>query len=490
MRKTILLAWLLPCLFPLCSYSQDQSDNTTDKIANFPTRLFDQISGKTAGMQQRLVRQTEKYLRRMARQEQKLKARIYKQDSAKAAALYGTDPSQEYALLAQRLRQDSSRLFSSMGPEYLPYADSLQGALGFLNKNPAVLSANPALQAKMQRSLAGLQQLQAKLQYADLIKQFIQARKAQIQQTLSAYSHLPAGVKGPFQAYKTKAFYYAEQVRQYRQELNDPNKMMQTALLLLNKLPAFTQFMQKNSFLTGLFGVPPGYGTEQGLAGLQTREQVLSMIQSKIGSGGPNAASAIQQNLSKASQDIAKLHDKLSSLGGGSGDMDMPNFKPSDQHSKTFLKRLEYGFNLQTTRGSYYYPTFTDLGVSIGYKLAHSNSFGLGASFKAGWGSGWQHISLSGQGVGLRSWVNIHLKKSYSLTGGYELNYLQPFSAFKDIPKLTGWAQSGLIGIAKTISMKSTVFRKTSIALLWDFLSYSQVPQTQPVIFRIGYAFP
>lgn len=413
---------------------------------------------------------------------------MYERDSSKAAALYPQDPKQQYALMMQKFRQDSSKLVTSMGPEYLGRLDSLQVTLAFLNKNPALLNANPALQAKMQGALANLQQLQGKLQAADAVRQFIQSRNAQMQQALSSYSQVPAGLTNAVAGYKQQAYYYADQVRTYRAMLNDPGRTEQAALAQVAKVPAFSAFMKKNSFIAGLLGVPPGYETEQAVDGLQTRSRVMSMIRSKIGSSGTGAAS-LQNSINTAKASIAKLQDKLSKLGGGSGGTDVPDFRPSDQHSKTFFKRLQYGFNFQTTSGTAYYPNYVDLGLSLGYNLGHSNSVGIGASYKLGLGTGWQHIAFSGQGVGLRSWVDIHVKKSWSATGGFELNYVQPFSAFKDIPRLDRWTPSGLIGIEKTVSLKSTVLRKTHVQLLWDFLSYSQLPKTPPVIFRVGYGF-
>ena len=476
------------CLAGTVAYAQTV-DSAIDKLTNFPSKLFSRINGQTASLNQQLTRQTEKYLQRMARKEAKLRAQLYKSDSAKAAALYPNDPQQQYAALLQKFRQDSARIFTSMGPEYLPYADSMKGMLGFLSKNPAVLNANPTQLAALQSSLAQFQQLQARLQAADAVKQFIQSRKALIQQYLSGYSQLPSGINNTLQGYNKEAYYYAEQVREYRQMLNDPDKMIQTALGLLNRLPAFSNFMKQNSFLAGLFSVPGGYDNPQGPVGFQTRDQVMAMIQSQVSQGGSSGAAAIQNSLNTAQQDISNLHNKLSSLGGGSGDMDMPNFKPNDQHTKTFLKRLEYGTYFQTTPATTFYPSYSDLGLTLSYNLGHSNSIGVGASYKLGWGTPIQHIVLSSQGVGFRSFVDINLKKSFSLTGGYELNYLTPFSSFQDIRLLSRWTPSGLIGVSKTVSMKSTVFKKTQISLLWDFLSYEQLPKTQPLVFRVGYNF-
>jgi hypothetical protein len=473
--------------FAAIKTNAQSADSLSNKIANFPTRLFSKMNGQTMSLQRQLTRQTEKYLHRMARQEEKLRSKLYKTDSAKAAELYPNDPKQQYATLLQKFRRDSSRAFTSMGPEYLQHLDSVQGALGFLNKNPSLVGANPTMQAKMQTSLANLQQLQTKLQDADAIKQFIQSRKAKIQQVLGTDTHLPSGVTNAIAGYKKQAYYYADQVRAYRSQLNDPGKMAQTALVLLNNVPAFSGYMKKNSFLASLSGVPPDYGTEKGLVGLQTRSQVMAMIQSKIGSS-PSGVASLQNSLNTAKQSIQNMQSKLAQLGGGSGGMDVPDFKPSDQHSKTFFRRLQYGFNMQTTQGSYYFPNYTDIGLSVGYDLGHQNSVGVGASYKMGIGTGWQHIALTSQGAGLRSYFDIHLKKSFSLTGGYELNRLDPFSSFKDIRQLSGWTSSGLIGIAKTISLKSTLFKKTTVQLLWDFLSYSQIPQQPPVIFRVGYS--
>jgi hypothetical protein len=474
------------CLGIAVTYAQP-ADSAFTKLTNFPSKFFGLINRETTRLNGQLTRQTERYLHRMARKEEKLRSQLYKTDSAKAAALYPQDPKQQYAALIQKFRQDSSRVFTSMGPEYLARADSLQVALSFLNKNPDLVNANPALQAKMQASLASLQQLQAKLQAADAVKQFIQTRKTQIQQTLASYTHLPSGITNAVAGYKKQAYYYADQVRTYRAMLNDPGKMAETALALASKVPAFSGFMKKNSFLAGLLGVPPDYGTPEGLEGLQTRQQVMAMIQSKIGSSSGGAAS-LQNSINGAKADIAKLQNKLSKLGGGGGGMDVPDFKPNPQHSKTFLSRLQYGFNIQTTQGTYYFPNYSDIGLSLGYDLGHSNSVAIGASYKLGLGTGWQHIALSSQGIGLRSNFDIHLKKSFSLTGGYELNYLEPFATFKDVPQLKNWTQSGLIGVAKVVSLKSSLFKKTQVQLLWDFLSYSQLPQQPPVIFRVAYS--
>jgi len=142
---------------------------------------------------------------------------------------------------------------------------------------------------------------------------------------------------------------------------------------------------------------------------------------------------------------------------------------------------------MQTTHAAYYFPTTTDLGLSIGYKISDKNSIGIGASYKIGWGSDYRHISMSSQGASLRSYADINVKKTWYASGGFEYNY-QPVPGI-DIGNPQSWTKSGLIGASKIVSMKTKVFKKTKVSLLWDFLSYEQVPRGQPVVFRVGYSF-
>jgi hypothetical protein len=73
--------------------------------------------------------------------------------------------------------------------------------------------------------------------------------------------------------------------------------------------------------------------------------------------------------------------------------------------------------------------------------------------------------------------------------GGFEYNYTTPFTTLQQVRQIQDWTRSGLIGLSKTVSLKSKVFSKTQVQLLWDFLSYQQVPQGQPLVFRVGYTF-
>ena len=251
--------------------------------------------------------------------------------------------------------------------------------------------------------------------------------------------------------------------------------------------------MRKNSMLASLFRMPgdPNDPTAQAsLAGLQTRAQVNSLIQTQIANGGPNAMQQFQQNLQSAQSQVSQLKDKVMKYGGGSSDMEMPEgFKPNSQKTKNPWQRIEIGTNIQNQKSNGLLPTTSDIGLSLGYKINDKSIIGVGSCFKIGWGKDIQHIQLSGQGASLRSFVDIKLKGSFWISGGYEMNYRNAFNSIANLQNYRAWQQSGLIGVSKVVSIKSKLLKKTKLMLLWDMLSTQQIPRAQPVVFRVGYSF-
>ena len=259
--------------------------------------------------------------------------------------------------------------------------------------------------AKLVCRLEKLDALKDKFNQSAKVNEFIAQRKQQIQQLLSKYTQLPGSLKRQFDKMRKSAYYYKAQVSEYKSMLKDPKKIEETAIKVLNKIPAFQKFMKQNSQLASLFGLPGDYGTPATLAGLQTRASVQNLIQQRIASGGPNAMAQVRQNLSEAQGELSKLKDKLNQLGGGSGDLEMPDFKPNTQKTKSFLKRLEYGFNVQFSKNNQWVPSSANLGLSLGYKINDKSSAGIGISYNAGLGT-LQHIQITSQGVGLRSYFD------------------------------------------------------------------------------------
>lgn len=495
-------------------------DSLTGKVLGFPGRLLARIQRKTTSLNGQLTGVTASYLQKMQTREQKLQRRLAAIDPSGAQTLFGSS-AQRYAALEQQIRQDTGSPKQTFSGVYPAYLDSLQGSVKFLQQHPPMLGGSaqhagvtglsseaaglsPKVQSNLQGAGTQLQALQAKMGDANQVQAFLQQRKQLIGQYLAQHGLTRGPLAKLYGGMNQQVYYYSQELRQYKKMWTNPDQLTQKALAVLNRVPAFQTFMKSNSMLGALFSMPGSYSAPQAISGLQTKTQVAALVQAQTGSGGGAAAAgadaggtgglsagegALQANLQNAQSQLDTYKSKLSALGTGNGNMDVPNFKPNDQKTKTFWKRLEYGADFQTTHTNYYFPMVTDFGASLGYKLGHNNVIGIGASYKLGWGNGIQRISFSNQGVGLRSFLQIHIKSSFSATGGFEYNYTTPFASFQNLKLIQEWTKSGLIGVTKTVSLKNRVFKKTSVSLLWDFLSYQQVPRTQPILFRVGYNF-
>ena len=472
LRNTVLLVLLLSCICGQVGYAQDST--LYSKLHSLPDKLFNRINTKSKELAQKLEKQTERYLAHLAKQEEKMKQKLWKKDSIAAKALFG-----DVAARYKGLQQAASNQHIYSG-----HLDSMQTALRFLQQQP-LINQSHELTDKYSSIVKSFTQLQEKLNQAAEIKKYLKERQQYLELQLEKF-----GLAKQFRKFQKEVYYYRAQVDEYKNILNDASKFEVKLLQLANKIPAFKEFFSKNSMLARLFRLPGNDPVVSGtpIPGLQTRAVVQMDMLQRFGSG-PDVSRAMQQNIQSAQAQINQLKDKVSKLSGGSSDMDMPNFKPNSQRVKSFWSRMELGANVQSLRGSGYFPVTSDVALSAGYKLSDKSVAGIGISYKMGWGQNIRHIKLTHEGVGLRSFLDMKLKGSFYVSGGFEYNYQLPFNSIRQLNGFQNWQQSGLVGISKVIAVQSKLFKKTKVQLLWDFLSYQQVPRTQPIKFRIGYSF-
>jgi len=465
----------LSCINAGSLYAQEE-EQPVNKILQVPDKIFGTIDKKTTGIEQNLVKQTEKYLTKLQRQEDKLRKKLWRKDSTLAKQVF------DGAEVKYNSLKNLTGRINKYQSVYSGHLDPVSTALSFLkNDQLKNLASNPALQ----NALNHFNSLQGKFNQTEQIKRFLAERQRLLK---NQFENL--GMVKELKRFQKQVYYYKAQVQEYQELFQNTSKLEAKLIGLALKAPLFKEFFAKNSMLASLFPNPGNSGTSStGSFGLQSRAQVAAFIQTQMGISGPNANSMIQKNVQSAIGQIDAVRNKLNGLGGGGGDLEMPDFKPNDQKTKSFFKRLEYGTNLQTTRGSSWFPITSDLGLSVGFKMNDKNIIGLGASYKLGWGKNISHINITSQGAGFRSFLDVNIKKSLFVSGGFEYNYQQPFYSANILKELSSWQQSGLLGMSKMVSMKTKLFKKTKIQLLWDFLSYEQIPRTQAFKFRIGYSF-
>lgn len=468
-------------LLVMQTYAQPllQESDSLASLPSVPGRYVEQVNKTATSLDSRLGEKSTKLIAAWQKQEARIFKKLSRKDSVKAATMLAT-ANRQWKQLDEKLQREGSL------QTYIPSLDTLASSISFLQQHPNLLDNTGEGSKKLKEASEALAALQQRFQKAEEIKKFLQARKQMLKDQLANL-----GFAKELKKLNKQAYYYSEQLKEYKALLKDHHKVERKALELLSDTKPFREFMRRNSQLASLFRIPgPNSTNTQALAGLQTRAQVNGIIQQQVAAGGPGAQQQFQQNLQQAQSQLSDLKSKLNRLGGGSSDDIMPDgFKPNHQRTKRFLDRIEYGVNMQSQKANGYFPVTSDIGLSIGYKLNDRSILGIGASYKMGWGESIQDIKITHQGIGLRSFVDWKIKGSFWLSGGFEMNYRSEFQHVEELKDLDAWQQSGLIGISKQVSVRSKFLKKTKLQLLWDFLSYQQVPRTQAVLFRIGYTF-
>jgi len=442
-----------------------------------------------------IQKQSLRLLKRLLRKEAKLQQAVEGKDSTTAKQLF-TGVDAQYQQLQSKLQSPIDLKIANPLKEYLPGVDSMQTALNFLSKpNNLLSSLLPSDKlSQIQGVGAQLQQLQGRLQQANELKQFISQREQLLKEQLSKL-----GLGKQLLGMNKEVYYYQQQLQEYKNLLHDPKALEQKALAIVRGLPAFQSFWKKNSYLAQLFPMPDNYGSIAALAGLQTRAEVQSIIGQRMGGlqAGGSPEQMMQQQVQQAQGEINQLKDKINQLGGGSSDMTMPDFKPNSQKTKRFLQRAELGFNIQSQRGTGFIPATTDFAITVGYKFSDHLSAGIGSSYRLGLGSGWNHIQLTNEGVGIRSYLDLQIAKSATsdirklfgdlwVTGGIEYNYMQSFRKLQELhSNVTVWQKSALVGLTKKYKLGK---KECKLQLLFDFLAGKQLPAASSFKFRIGYS--
>ncbi len=449
--------------------------------ANIINKYLDATGKKLEKLTRRVQKQNQKQLKKILKSNKKLLKLTAAADSAGQTYLPAIKKLNELLLACG----DSS---NTTALPYIPGLDTLIGSLTFIQQGKAVTGKLTGVMNKVPG-------LETELKKTAAVQKLLQQRQ-QLLGSLSKKIKLPAGWNRQLQLAGKQAYYWQAQLNEYKAALKDYKKAEQKLMQLLTSSKKFKEFMSRNSRLAGLLRLPASTADpaalQASLAGLQTRAQVTALLQQQAGS--PAALGQLQQNLQGAQQQLSSIQNQalqyLPFTATNNSDDIMPRgFIPNTQKTKTFLQRIELGSNLQSQKGNSLLPVTTDVGISAGYKLNDKSIIGLGASYKLGWGPNIRNIQLSHEGLGLRSFIDWKLKGSFWLSGGYEGNYLHSFNSIAQLRQYSSWQQSGLLGVSKQLSLKTKFFKQTRLQLLWDFLSYQQVPRAQPLLFRVGYVF-
>jgi hypothetical protein len=475
----ILKVFFTISLILLYTSTQAQTDTGLQTKIQFASKFLNTVSNKLGSFNNKIEKRTAKALAKFHKAELKLIHKMFAKDSVLAKAKL-LEAETKYALLTDTNFVSKQTLLDGA---YNPYIDSVLTFLKLVDNNKAAFAGLSNEQiAKAKEYLAAAQ---LNVNYTDAVKKYLSTQKESLRSSLQQLH-----IFTKFKEIEKTAYYYNEYVQEYASVLKDKKKIEKKLMGLLISNNVVKEFFARNSMLAGLFHIPSADGPDMSglppLAGLQTRAGINELIQQRVASGGPNAVAQVKGQIQAAQAELGKLKSKLEQYGKGVDADGQPlGFTPNTQKTKAFAKRLEYGANIQSTKGNYGFPSISDLAVSIGYKLNDKSVVSVGGSYKLGLGQGWDNIRFSSQGVGIRSSLDWKIKGSFFVAGAYELNHF--YNNNETAQYQQGyWEKAALLGITKKYKISSKL--KGNIQLLYNFLT-DQNTNKQPIVFRVGYTF-
>jgi len=461
---------ILVCKTGLCQ----NANSPIQKAFDFSDKIFNGIDSKARSITEDIERENTRYINKILAKEKKLRKKMDRLDSGSSSKMALADKEFE----TQLKQINGVKILDNQNSQvYVGRMDSLVTALKFLQASGIGKNVED-LSRQSKEVLDNLRNLQGTLNKTQQIQELLEKRKAFIKQQLGQL-----GLVKEFNKYKQSLYYYKQKMNEYRELLSNPKELASKSLDLLMKVPEFRNFFNKNSELASLFRLPGSSDQlEQGLDGLQSRADLnaeLSRLSASLNS------EAFTAQASQSPQDMLKgIKDKFNA-SGNTQDLDMPDFRPNNEKTKTFLKRLELGFTIQTTRGNYYFPVTSNIGFTVSYKINSNNVLGIGSSFAVGWGKDWKNIKITAQGFTLQSFWDSKIKGNLWISGGLELTHVGQISQFQTLTNVNIWDKSALLGLTKKYSIGKKFNAK--IQLLYDFLYRQNIAHTQPLVFRIGY---
>ncbi|MBL7732203.1 MAG: hypothetical protein JNM88_13570 [Chitinophagaceae bacterium] len=469
---------LMMTLYGLTLTAKAQIDSAVSHLQQLPSTYLQTISSKADKYYKDVSTRTEKTLTRLAGWESKIKTLLEKVSPETAAKLFANDRI-TFGQLLQKYKEGKIEAEKYMSA-YNEYRDKLTTSLQYLDEKKNEL--NEKLLTPLKDAREKVDKVNGLLSNTDALEKLIRERKKELMGQAVKY----LSNNKYFKKISKESYYYIETLRNYKELFSDPKKAEELAMKLLKKIPAFNSFLERNSFLSSVFGNPGAAGNPNGTVGLlQSRASVMASAQTQLRAAGPNPQQAMQQVMQQAQGQLNQLRQQVARFGNGGSDFDVPDFKPNPQKSKKFLQKIELSANVQSTRHNNAFPLSSDFGFSAGYKPSEKLIIGIGGSYKMGWGTGFNDIRITHQGVGLRSFIDWKIKGGVYLSGGYEQNYFSAIRSIQQLRDFSAWKSSALLGVSKKYNLGKK--KKGEMKLLYDFFSHTKIPRTSAVLFRVGF---
>jgi len=364
----------------------------------------------------RIQRQQERLLQKLSRKEKIYAARLKRKDSAG----YARYQQQQVSFDSIGKLNKNRSAIHSVRAKGSAAIDSLSAIQQFLQTKTNI-NNNDALRKYTDQ----LNKLKADQQRNNQVGELINQRF----NTLKAINTDAKGIKG-FKGIDKQVFYAKEKIKVFKQINDEPSKVEEQALEVLQGQQGFDQLLDKTT----------GRGTTNSnmsasdleTMGYQTKRQVNEQLKQKFGSN----LGGIQQNMGKQ---IADYQDKLKDVKKTTGtlkqskqslnrlkNINKPTFHVNPMRGMPFSKRIEKQWNFQTNRATIDgRPAMLQFSAMAGFKHTPKLIYGAGIATSIGLGQNWNNIRFSFEGLGVRTFAEWQWQYGIGAYAGYERMFKQ-----------------------------------------------------------------
>ncbi|MBW8684774.1 hypothetical protein [Chitinophaga rhizophila] len=364
--------------------------------------------------------------------------------------------------------RDQLSTATQLPARYFGYLDTLQGTIKYI-----VQQTNSTSQSYTQAK-AAITSMQREVSVTEQTTAIIEAGNRELAAVLQPLGSFAKELS----LLQIDLGNYLRQIETYKTLLADPKKIEQKVITLLQHNKLFQSFMSHNSLYAGLLGLPQNYNVTRTLEDLQTRTIVDPLLQTRIGTDPSLAGSRMDMARSQF-EDYKSRYAERQHADKAASDNDH-QMKQMNRHN-----RLQTGANISFQKANMYFPATAEITAQLGYRFHKKGVTGIAINYLLGMGNGWEYITISHQGIGIRSFLDWQIKGNIYVTGGAGINRLSPFHRLRELYDWKGNQLSALAGVKKKVQLKGNKSAVTSIE--YDFLAARTL--SRPLRICFGYNF-
>lgn len=487
MRINHYLLSLTFCIF--CPFiTQAQEEHTA--VYQQGKRYIDIRIKSLSKTNEQVARQQEKLLHKLSKQEKRYSRKLKKRDSA-GYARYQQQPF-SYDSIGKLYKNRETSQFKQIAHRSNATIDSLKTIQKFI-ADKIHLQANSGDIAGYDDKLNGIK---AACNYNDYIDRLIGQRTNSLKSINSQNKGKVAGFKG----IDKKVFYSKQKLKALKDINEEPTKLEEETLEVLQGTEGFEQALQNPNSLQSLAGKGATTSDLEKM-GYQTKRQMQEQLQKKFG----NNLGGLQQNMGKQ---ITDHNDKLKELEKAKNTVkntktsaqqlrhaDKPSFRVNPMRGMPLSKRIEKQFNWQTTRATIDgKPAMLQLAAIAGFRHTPRLTYGAGLATAVGLGKNWQQVKITFEGLGVRTFAEYKMVFGIGMYAGYERmfkeavftgesNLLTENQQKQNSHNTTKYHESVLIGLTKTYRINEKW--NGSLQVLYD-IWWKEKGLRSPVQLRIA----